>query len=505
MRIWASLFVVTVTLAAGCGDGGSARNTCNLQCDDGNPCNGTETCQNDQCAAGSPVADGTSCATAKVCRAGACVDAQPDAECGNGKVETGEECDDDTAGCSDDCTFVCTDDPGAQCGADAAPACRAFACASDHSCTTVEDPAQDGQACDPAHPEAVCKQGACAVCGNGVRDQDEDCDDGNRSNLDGCDAACKIEQAARITALQQQFAPDAFCTRNKLGQAITADARDLIQATWDAPILDGSMSIVFKFLGLPGVLGPDTDTDFELGFVNASPVRPDPDNDGYDGTSDLDWWYLREPVSVDADEVPTVRLPGHISQGHLTAGPGTISLKLLFALAPAQVTLFKAVVDAQIDPDVDAPLSAEGALPRGHLMTEHVDPMLKTFKTSSGGAMCSDVSVQSLVNTPIPPLLQGTCTKAGSDSETVFDLERNSLLDVFIVGCNVFGLRGIVPTQPDGGVDGATYRFTFNTTTFKVAACTRNGVRTPLATCLANATYSSSFKFQSDRVIIHRE
>lgn len=454
MRIWAFLAVFIVTVAQGCGDNGN--NTGGVECDcpdDGNPCNGTEACVAGTCRSSGNLADGVSCGGGKVCQAGACGIVSVSL-CGNGHVDDGEECDGGDA-CNDDCTFKCPN-------------------------------------------------GVCDVCGDGVRGAGEECDDHNTQNLDGCDSSCRLEQAARLTALIQQFTPGGLCDKNALGAAITPDAQETIQATWDAPILDGSLSIVFKFLGLDRAIGPNTDAPFQLGFVNAAPIRPAPDTDGYDGTTDLDWWYLREPGSVDASEVPKVKLAGRLDHGHLTAGPGTISLKLLFALSPAQVTLYHAVVDAQIDGPVSKPMVAADAAPRGHLASEHLDPALETFTTSSVGAMCSDVSVQSLFDTPIPDLLQGVCTE--DDGQTpVFSLETNKLLDLFIVGCKVFGLPGFVTTQPDGSLDGAVYHFDADPVTHTVATCTRDGAPAALADCLAQATYSSSFKFTSDRVVIHRE
>ena len=88
-------------------------------CDDGNPCNGTETCgavtgptgtPGQKCAAGTPLADGTSCGGGKVCKGGVC--STPSAVCGNGVKETGEQCDlgaqDGTGvGCSSTCQFDC--------------------------------------------------------------------------------------------------------------------------------------------------------------------------------------------------------------------------------------------------------------------------------------------------------------------------------------------------------------------------------------------------------------
>lgn len=69
----------------------------------------------------------------------------PKAVCGNGKVETGEQCDDgntdDGDVCSKDCSFV-------------------------------------------------------GICGNSVREGSEQCDDGNTTNGDGCSSACGQENSA---------------------------------------------------------------------------------------------------------------------------------------------------------------------------------------------------------------------------------------------------------------------------------------------------------------------
>jgi len=116
--------------------------------------------------------------------------------------------------------------------------------------------------------------------------------------------------------------------------------------------------------------------------------------------------------------------------------------------------------------------------------------------------MCSQVSSGSLFRTPIPALLLGTCTK--SDGQTPAFTPANTLLDVFVAGCLVFGSPGVVPTQPDGAVDQQSYHFDVNPA-LTVTGCTRNGAPAVLADCLAQATYSSYFKFAADRVIIKRE
>jgi hypothetical protein len=117
------------------------------------------------------------------------------------------------------------------------------------------------------------------------------------------------------------------------------------------------------------------------------------------------------------------------------------------------------------------------------------------------------VSVASLFNTPMPNLLQIVCTRPDPNHPTgqlaVFTPD-NRLLDAFVTGCDVFGKPGILPTQPDGSLDGATYHFAFDPTTRAVTSCTKAGAPAQLTECVNNATYSSYFKFSTDRVIIKR-
>jgi hypothetical protein len=79
-------------------------------CDDGNPCNGTETCNTSTgyCEGSTPLIDGTTCGNAPrmICRGGACLAST----CGDGYVDAGagEVCDGNTQACS---SGVC---PGTQ-------------------------------------------------------------------------------------------------------------------------------------------------------------------------------------------------------------------------------------------------------------------------------------------------------------------------------------------------------------------------------------------------------
>ncbi len=94
--------------------------------------------------------------------------------CGNGLLDTGEQCDDgnviDGDGCRGDCTVeACGDgilDVGEQC--------------------------DDGNTISGDGCDAVCMLEP-AVCGNGVLESGEQCDDGNLVNGDGCRADCTAE------------------------------------------------------------------------------------------------------------------------------------------------------------------------------------------------------------------------------------------------------------------------------------------------------------------------
>jgi|GEM_PF-6253016 len=134
--------------------------------------------------------------------------------CGNGQVESGEQCDDgnttDGDGCSANCTFetaegVCGDgviDAGEEC--DDGNATSGDGCSA--TCTTETTPVcgnevvegdeecDDGNTIDGDGCSANCTlETVEGVCGDGVLDAGEECDDGNTIDGDGCSATCTLE------------------------------------------------------------------------------------------------------------------------------------------------------------------------------------------------------------------------------------------------------------------------------------------------------------------------
>jgi cysteine-rich repeat protein len=93
-----------------------------------------------------------------------------DPVCGNGIVETGEECDDGNQANQDGCSSACKT---ARCG---------------------DGIRQNGEQCDDGNSinnDSCTNECKNPSCGDGIVQPGEDCDDGNRVNQDSCTNACK--------------------------------------------------------------------------------------------------------------------------------------------------------------------------------------------------------------------------------------------------------------------------------------------------------------------------
>ncbi len=125
----------------------------------------------------------------------------PPSQCGNGKIETGEVCDDGNAHSGDGCSSACQLETGWKCTAANIP-CVAKQCGDGILAGT--ETCDDGKV-DNVHgctstctvmPNAVCPAngGACVpmVCGDGLVTGTETCDDGKNDGKHGCSATCHV-------------------------------------------------------------------------------------------------------------------------------------------------------------------------------------------------------------------------------------------------------------------------------------------------------------------------
>lgn len=87
--------------------------------------------------------------------------------CGNGVLDTNEFCDDGNVASFDGCSDKCVME------------------ADSHTCTNSNTAPYT-----KTNPYTSC----IVTCGNGVKTNPENCDDGNTANFDGCSSACNVEQ-----------------------------------------------------------------------------------------------------------------------------------------------------------------------------------------------------------------------------------------------------------------------------------------------------------------------
>lgn len=177
------------------------RCTSDVECGDGTV-NGDETCDDRNAVAGDGCSDcalelGFVCPEGGVCRA----------VCGDGIRAGREQCDDGDAQGGDGCGASCQLEQGFKCddpagAADAPDVCSATSCGQlgregTEQCDDGNTTPYDG--CDAScRNEPTCGDDgdgyACAaVCGDGMKFPEEQCDDGNTSDGDGCSSDCVFE------------------------------------------------------------------------------------------------------------------------------------------------------------------------------------------------------------------------------------------------------------------------------------------------------------------------
>jgi cysteine-rich repeat protein len=371
----------------------------------GDECDGSNACDDAKhtCTAGTKLAEGASCQSGLgSCKAGICTLLT----CGDGSLDTGEECDPPAAG----------------------------------SCS------------------AQCKTIVVPVCGNGTIEAPEECDDGGKLNLDGCDSTCNYEAVMRMTSLSiQGGAAPSFCSvkKNQLGNvALTVTARNQLNAALKTGIDGGGTNVLLQLLGLDDLTGT-ADPSLEVGVLSsgldsAKGTWPN------DGTNPIDWWFLAEPNSVDTAGLPTGKFTnGAFTAKVLTAGPSDVDLALSISGTPALLALRDSKIRGAAAGTPNVPAPPPDALAPGVAVFQEL------IATQGNEGLCGNVTVDSLAKIPAPSALTTGATACGDcpgskkytycGDQAPVGPDCNSLLDALVGGCKVVlcAVTAINSTQPD--------------------------------------------------------
>lgn len=417
-------------------------------------CSGT--CVNTQTSNTHCGACGNACTGGKTCSAGACNCPSGQTSCSNTCVNT-QTSNSNCGTCGTVCPSGSTCTSGA-CVCGGGQTLCSGACVNTQTSNTHCGTC--GTACTGG---ATCTAGVCvkaAVCGDGTIDTGEHCDDGNKSNLDGCDSNCKYEMFTRLydADIVRGTVP-AFChyQANRLGQALTSTAASQINTSLQEGIDDGTTNVLVQALGLDDLKG-DNDPALELGIVTGF---LDPAKGAWpgNGAASLDWWFKLDANQVDANNLPTGKLTnGALAATVLTAGPSQVNLTLLLSGSPAVLQMRDAKIRAATAGTDNVPAPPPSTLASGLV----VFPEVNANGTNQG--LCGAITVDSLSKIPIPEALTtgaGACQSCtGSKVYTYCGANQpvgancNSLLDALVGGCKVnfivnCAVTVINPTQPD--------------------------------------------------------
>jgi cysteine-rich repeat protein len=336
--------------------------------------------------------------------------------------------------------------------------------------------------------------GSPSGCGDGTISGEEQCDDSNTANYDGCDLQCRAEVVLRMSSVAIHVgATPSWCSRpeNGLGTALTELAVNQVNDGLTSGIANGGTNILVQALGLDDLTG-QSDGDFNLGITTG---KTDPAAGTWPANDPLDWSFLLDPGTLDANGFAKARLaPSKLSGGALTGGPSTVGMQLSISGSPALLEILEGravgrVGTATSKPPVPAALSGTGMV----------------FETIAADGdqegLCGNVTVDSLAKIAIPQALTEAATKCGDcpDGSVTYTYcgdgapvgpNCNSLLDALVGGCKVIACAApvIIPTQPNVKNGGAT--LAPEGALHKVPEAQTNGNRD---------AYTSYFKFTAKR------
>lgn len=157
------------------------------------------------------------------------------ASCGNGVVESGEECDDGNQALDDGCIAcvavpVCGNgimEPGEACDSPDASACQHCEPVPAASCGNGR--VETGEECDSDHDSCVECRLYTPRCGDGTTNGDDECDDGNDVDDDGCDNRCQVRLCGdgKVQDGEQCDPPGSLCTAQCQNVAVSCGNGEL--------------------------------------------------------------------------------------------------------------------------------------------------------------------------------------------------------------------------------------------------------------------------------------
>jgi cysteine-rich repeat protein len=291
-------------------------------------------------------------------------------------------------------------------------------------------------------------------CGNGIVQPNEDCDDGNRRNLDGCDKSCKYEVVQRMDtlALSPQPGPP-FCVHNnnQFGHIALSGiaALGVVNDQLAADLKDGNLSVLAQLVSLSDLTGTNA-SGFTFGVVGGV-VDPNAGIWPSGQSAPEDWSFLADGDGL-TNGVPNSQLSSGLITNHtLTAGPSTIHLNITLAGAYAKLIVNNAKVKATLSSTTSPP----GPPPKAAQLKPNLVVFDSTSATGMDEGLCGDLTVQSLAQVPIPQTLT---TSGGTPCNQAFkycgagmpvSASCNSVLDLLVVGCSVLAGPVVIPSQPD--------------------------------------------------------
>lgn len=249
---------------------------CPLTCDDGQSCTTDALVSGNSCQAhcsATPITtpvNGDGC-----CPTGAtsATDSDCSPVCGNGVVDAGETCDLAIANGAGHCPTTCSD--GAACTSDVLV--NGGTCTAACTFPAITLPANNDGCC-PAGANANNDNNCSPMCGNGVKEGTEQCDDGNQNNTDACRNDCTstiVVSAFRFNTLALRD-PHAFAnvfgcndiTDSFFGNAVNQQfANNLSMDADHDGDLDLSPTLVFR----PLTQGGTAMSPLEIHFASCTP------------------------------------------------------------------------------------------------------------------------------------------------------------------------------------------------------------------------------------------